>query len=779
MTERIGVTYLAVEGGAYHMALFYEKSDGQRLVIEASPLNNISGGGLTVPDALGEIIKEAFTPGNSNDGSPFSFIVGGERAWESAKDDGRGIETLITGDDLRAKWGAIEAAATEALALHYEYRPLEQNSNTFVTTILKDAGLPQPTRQILNSNGVPIGEYATPAYQYELHDPLANTIPPQAIGSTDFKFGDAAPNKTEIVVGDPVDIVVQWADGSISVNVDGSNVANLVDVSLAAVVSPGESIGGVSGNVVLVGTSGNDTFDGEGSGCVMLGGPGDDTFLLGYGGADWIDGGSGVNTAQFSQSDHSHTIVISSENGSTLTGEAVVAAKDEVTGNIDNLTMVQNINLNDVSNNNVLVQSIEANSLSHPLTIDLGATSTGENDIADFSQYGTAYLKATVDGGVRLYADSGFSEEVGLGVKGVNKFVLSDGDNVLDLSPGNMPSLQEIVTGNGNNSITGGTSSIDVISGWGDDILTAGSAGDILDGGEGNNQYVGGAGADTFVIGNGVDAMNSGGGYYTITNADANDRIVLRLDDTVGFGDQSYWSTGIALNGGVQAIAEGDSSNPDEVSATFSSILVQPQISSGGDGAIVDSANLDAPRPDLGFFEVFYDWDKLDSKLFIFVQAAYGNFGVEVDGFQNGQLGLNFVDAEQPLLSWFQGSGSDEKIQDSWDSFNGAMGQFISSTQLVALPSPGTPIEGEAPPATPVATRFDWLPEIDFGGSSAAASIQPAGEAAISGTISQFIQAMASYTSDGQSVSGDLSANAYAGPSDANGQNLLAVSLHG
>jgi hypothetical protein len=41
MTEQIGVTYLPVVGGTYHMALFYENGDGQKQVIEVAPQHNL------------------------------------------------------------------------------------------------------------------------------------------------------------------------------------------------------------------------------------------------------------------------------------------------------------------------------------------------------------------------------------------------------------------------------------------------------------------------------------------------------------------------------------------------------------------------------------------------------------------------------------------------------------------------------------------------------------------------------------------------------------------
>src|SRR5262249_42903978 len=152
---------------------------GVKRVIEAAPQFGLSGGVLSVPQALGEIIKESFRTTNTNDGSPFGYIVGGERGWNdppTAEDDKRPTETIITGDNLRAKWDALIADATEIFALHYEYRPVEQNSNTFVATLLNDVGLPQPTGKIFNEDGIPIGEYATPGSQsqYRLHDPLVS-----------------------------------------------------------------------------------------------------------------------------------------------------------------------------------------------------------------------------------------------------------------------------------------------------------------------------------------------------------------------------------------------------------------------------------------------------------------------------------------------------------------------------------------------------------------------------------------------------------------------------
>src|SRR5437016_6192693 len=124
MAERIGVTYLPVMAGTYHMALWYENSAGDKKVIEVGPLVNQTQ--IASYLQYGEVIQESFNPQSLNIGSPFGWMVGGEREWNS-QDDTRPSETLRTADDLTATWGALVADATEALALHYEYRPFHQN----------------------------------------------------------------------------------------------------------------------------------------------------------------------------------------------------------------------------------------------------------------------------------------------------------------------------------------------------------------------------------------------------------------------------------------------------------------------------------------------------------------------------------------------------------------------------------------------------------------------------------------------------------------------------
>jgi hypothetical protein len=388
-----------------------------------------------------------------------------------------------------------------------------------------------------------------------------------------------------------------------------------------------------------------------------------------------------------------------------IDGVTPIIVSDDGYGYRDRLFSIENIKLTDHADT-VLIGSGSDVLLKLLQEIDAGGNGSDEKDTLDFSTFDAELI--IVDG--RL---TGTDTDVQL--KNFEQVIGSSSADTFDFAGA---SVTKVDGGSGDDVITAGASYAFLLGGEGNDTLAAGSAGSVLDGGQSygflfngdGNHYVGGAGADIFVIGNGTDAKNGSNANFIITDAGDTDRLVLRLDDSLGFADAANWTKGVVLNGGVQAIAEGGV-DPDQVYADFSPILVNPQtIETNSDGAWITETSLENVRPELGYFQVSYQWYKPESQLFVYVDSAYGRFSVRVDGFQNGELGFSFVDVSQPKLSAYHGSQSTTEILDSWSPYNDAVQSLVESTQIIDLPSPGEPIDGNASPVITPFADIHWVP---------------------------------------------------------------------
>jgi len=674
--------------------------------------------------------------------------VGGVRNWNGG-DDARPREIIATGDNLSANWGALVAAATEALALHYEYRPIQQNSNTFVVTLLEDAGLPPP---LLAGDGVLVGEFLTPAYQYQLHDPIGSTSPPpQSLGSSDFKFGDAAPNQTEVVVGDSTDITVQWSNSTIAVDVDGKNIANLIDIPINSTIGATSSITGINGHVVLVGSSGDDSFDGEGSDCLMLGGPGQDIFLLGHSGSNWIDGGSADDTAQYTASNTSVTVSFSSQNDGSITGDPIIKVSADGTVGVDTLVSVEKLRLSD-HNDTVTVKNDNALALSKMKEIDAGDQDGSSRDILDLSEF---------DGSLNVVDGKLQGDEINIEIKNFEEIIGSNSNNTIDVSG---TSVAKVDGRSGDDIIVGGDSYAILLGGDGDDQLTAGSGGATLDGGIDNNTYAGGAGADTFIVGSGTHAKEGRdvNASFTINNAGVNDRLVLRLANSAGIDSDPNLTNGILLNG-----------------VSICTIPVEPIIEGafpGDETRSVTGTTLGPVTSELGNLVISYDWDQGDSILDIDIESSFGTYSVRVNGFQDGQLGIHVSQVGAALITHI-GTPDPKPIQDSWDAFNNARRDSVQSVQIVDIASPGDPLDIVGSTAHPVPHNRDLVPTFeidDEGGNFAASSFSSMTQ---DSQIAQLVSAMATYSPAGPAFD-PSSLGLHMIPNESNPQNALAAAWH-
>jgi hypothetical protein len=187
MSEQIGVTSLYVMGGAYHMALYYVRSDGTRKVVEFGP----AGGNGDASAQSREVAQEfGIIGGDTNRESPFGVLRGGERPWVP-RDELLDREVLKQGDNLSANWDAIVQTAQRINDGNYKYFPFEQNSNSVVRTAVDAAGLNRPTgigesfEGELKGHWVPATENAIP-----LDGPQSHLDKPSNILSANARLDD-------------------------------------------------------------------------------------------------------------------------------------------------------------------------------------------------------------------------------------------------------------------------------------------------------------------------------------------------------------------------------------------------------------------------------------------------------------------------------------------------------------------------------------------------------------------------------------------------------------
>jgi hypothetical protein len=451
----------------------------------------------------------------------------------------------------------------------------------------------------------------------------------------------------------------------------------------------------------------------------IYGGAGND-ILNGGAGNDYLDGGAGTDTALYDDATSAQTLELhkgDAPDGVRTDGTVPVAEEKFLAisrgSETDTLRSIEKIKLSDQADTLKIRAGTDLKALKQ---IDGGSNPSGTPDVVDLSLY---------DGKLQLKNGHLTGDEIDIQLDNFEKLVGTTSGDTFDLNNGTITWADG---GAGNDILTGGTAQSILTGGDGTDQLFAGKGGATLDGGVSKGQgdsYVGGAGADTFVIGNGTHVKQGTDAKFNISSAGTNDRLVLRLANTVGLTNESALTQGIVLSGGIQSLIWTNDGvlltphTPDSnhVQAVFSSVLVQPtgvtsDSSSGHPSATINGRTLDDARPEVGNFIAYYDWDKSAATLDIKITTAYGDFAVHVDNYQSGQLGLNFVDKNEPIdgLTLFSGDAAG-LLQGSWDGYNDAMRSLVQGAQIVDVPSPGKAEDGDADPVSPTSPKKGYLPD--------------------------------------------------------------------
>ena len=300
-----------------------------------------------------------------------------------------------------------------------------------------------------------------------------------------------------------------------------------------------DTLSGDAGKDVIRGGAGDDLITGGASNDALFGEAGNDTFNYVIGdGADAIDGGAGIDWLRIVGTAANNTLaarfdgsVLTSVAGSSLTGIELVTA--DLLGGIDTLNytgttaaVAVNLgagtasgfgaiagieNVTGGSGADHLTGSADANTLSGGSGDDILAGGLGNDTLTGGSGFDTAsYAGETADMFVSLTSNTARRGSAAAAVEDK----LSSIENILG-GLGN-----DTLTGSKSGNILDGGAGNDTLSGAaGADALFGGAGADILIGGTGNDMLSGGADDDTFVytIGDGIDIIDGGTGTDTLS----------------------------------------------------------------------------------------------------------------------------------------------------------------------------------------------------------------------------------------------------------------------
>ena len=225
------------------------------------------------------------------------------------------------------------------------------------------------------------------------------------------------------------------------------------------------------------GYRGNDSIFGSFNVDVLIGGVGND-FIRGAGGKDSIDGGVGNDTVDYSDKTDSVLIVLNSAGGADVTIGGFIE---------DSIRNIENVNGGEGDD------SISGDTFANVLSGNAGddiLKGGGGKDLLDGGE-GTD----TAD-----YSDK--SVTVVLTLSGAVKSGVSVGGKAEDT----VVNIENVISGLGNDTITGD---------GGANVLNGGAGNDTLNGGTGIDTLVGGAGNDTYVIDTTTDTLTENAGEGT------------------------------------------------------------------------------------------------------------------------------------------------------------------------------------------------------------------------------------------------------------------------
>lgn len=342
------------------------------------------------------------------------------------------------------------------------------------------------------------------------------------------------------------------SDGTNTINWSGDFVENVI---------------GGSGADTITGSSGNNRITGNAGADSMLGGVGDDTYLFA---ADF-----GTDTVVENASEGFDTVDLSSVS-SALTVNLAASGSDEVYLDASNKInwsgdYVENVITG--SGTDFITGSSSNNRITGGAGNDTLAGAGGDDTYVFATGFGTDTI--TDASGSNTLDFSAFDSANAVSINLASTVSLTQGANSVGWTLGD---ITHILSGSGNDNVTGTS---------GGNTLSAGSGNDTLEGGAGNDALTGGDGNDVYVFdsGFGTDTVSDASGSDTLDLGSSSSAVTLDLTSATSFtdgGNSVTWTTAGILENVITG-SGADSLTGDSDDNTFTTGSGNDTVS-GGEG---------------------------------------------------------------------------------------------------------------------------------------------------------------------------------------------------